>query len=315
MYKSETIDILMATYNGEKFLREQIESILKQTYSNFRLLISDDLSTDKTREILKEYEEKDNRIRVYYQEKNLGYVKNFEFLLNKVENNYYMLSDQDDVWLPEKVKHAYKTIKEENSILAFSDLIVVDEKLNILEKSFLKYYKLKHKVQKYDNYNRLYLYNCVTGCTIIGTKAMLSKIIPIPEETKHIIHDYWIALISQANGKVSYIKETDILYRQHGKNSVGYSRKKLKEETIKQKRERIIKLKIEQFETLQKYKEKFPKEIQIKNEKALKYFKHLQQIKYINFDLIHFHNIYKYENLNLYIKSCILLNLNLWGRK
>ena len=79
----EEIDILMATYNGEKYLREQIDSILNQTYSKFRLLISDDCSQDKTREILKEYEEKDKRITVYYQEENLGYVKNFEFLLRK----------------------------------------------------------------------------------------------------------------------------------------------------------------------------------------------------------------------------------------
>lgn len=79
----EEIDILMATYNGERYLREQIDSILNQTYSKFRLLISDDCSQDKTREILKEYEEKDKRITVFYQEKNLGYVKNFEFLLRK----------------------------------------------------------------------------------------------------------------------------------------------------------------------------------------------------------------------------------------
>ena len=92
----EQIDILMATYNGEKYLREQIESILNQTYSNIRLIISDDCSKDKTREIIKEYEQKDNRIIAYFQENNLGYAKNFEFLLTKVENDFYMLSDQDD---------------------------------------------------------------------------------------------------------------------------------------------------------------------------------------------------------------------------
>ena len=83
----------MATYNGEKYLKEQIESILHQTYQNFRLIISDDHSTDKTIEILKEYQEKESRITVYYQEKNLGYIKNFEFLLKQVQNNIYMLSD------------------------------------------------------------------------------------------------------------------------------------------------------------------------------------------------------------------------------
>ena len=77
----EQIDILMATYNGEKYLREQIESILNQTYKNIRLIISDDCSTDQTREIIKQYEKKDSRIKVYLQEQNLGYLKNFNFLL------------------------------------------------------------------------------------------------------------------------------------------------------------------------------------------------------------------------------------------
>ena len=87
----EQIDVLLATYNGEKYLKEQIESILNQTYSNIRLIISDDGSTDNTREIIKEYKQKDKRVVYYFQENNLGYIKNFEFLLTKVENEIYML--------------------------------------------------------------------------------------------------------------------------------------------------------------------------------------------------------------------------------
>ena len=101
-YKMEGLtngkNILLATYNGQQYLREQLDSILSQSYSNFRLLISDDLSVDSTREILAEYVEKDKRIIVFNQEKNLGVVKNFEFLLKKVESKYYMFSDQDDIW-------------------------------------------------------------------------------------------------------------------------------------------------------------------------------------------------------------------------
>ena len=100
----EKIDVLLATYNGEKYLKEQIDSILNQTYQNIHLIISDDCSKDETQKILKEYKEKDDRITVYIQEQNLGYIKNFEFLLEKVESDYYMLSDQDDVWLPEKIE-------------------------------------------------------------------------------------------------------------------------------------------------------------------------------------------------------------------
>ena len=86
----EKVDILLATYNGEKYLKEQINSILNQTYKNIRLIISDDCSKDGTREILKEYE-KDERVEVHLQEKNLGYIQNFEYLLKQVKNNLYML--------------------------------------------------------------------------------------------------------------------------------------------------------------------------------------------------------------------------------
>lgn len=114
----EQIDILMATYNGEKYLKEQIESILNQTYKNIRLVISDDCSKDRTREILKQYEQ-DKRIEVYYHEKNQGYIKNFEYLLKQVKNDIYMLSDQDDVWLPEKVEKSYKTLIDNDADMAF----------------------------------------------------------------------------------------------------------------------------------------------------------------------------------------------------
>ena len=132
----EKIDILMATYNGEKYLKEQIESILNQSYENINLIISDDCSNDNTKKILQEYEKKDKRIKVYYQKENLGYIKNFEFLLKKIENEIYMLSDQDDVWLPQKVEKSYELLKKENADLVFGDLEVVDENLNTIYPSF-----------------------------------------------------------------------------------------------------------------------------------------------------------------------------------
>ena len=91
------IDILMATYNGEKYLKEQIDSILEQSYKDFRLLISDDCSTDSTRQILNEYVEKDSRVVVFLQNKNIGVLKNFEYLMQKVESECFMFADQDDI--------------------------------------------------------------------------------------------------------------------------------------------------------------------------------------------------------------------------
>ena len=142
----EQIDILLATYNGEKYLEEQLDSILNQTYKNIRLVISDDNSKDNTTNILQKYAQKDNRIQLYLQPQNLGVVKNIEFLLNKVENRFYMLSDQDDVWLPEKIEKTVEKQKETNADLVFGDLEVVDKNLNTIYESFGDYMLLNKKI-------------------------------------------------------------------------------------------------------------------------------------------------------------------------
>ena len=136
------VDILLATYNGEQYLKEQLDSILAQSYNEFRLLISDDASTDDTVRILKEYEEKDTRITVFFQKENSGVIKNFEFLLERVENEYYMFSDQDDIWKEDKIEKSIKKIEETDSSLVYTDLEVVDSDLNVTYKS---YWKLKFK--------------------------------------------------------------------------------------------------------------------------------------------------------------------------
>ena len=149
----EKIDILMATYNGEKYLKEQIESILNQTYKNIRLIISDDASKDSTPQILEEYRKKDSRIEIYLNKENRGVVKNIEFLLEKVEDEFYMLADQDDVWLPLKVEKSIETLKKQNADLVFGDLEVVDEKLETLYPSFGDFMLLNRKINKYiDSY-------------------------------------------------------------------------------------------------------------------------------------------------------------------
>ena len=183
----ENIDILLATYNGEKYIKEQIESILNQTYKNINLIISDDCSTDNTRKILTEYTQKDKRITVYFQNENQGYIKNFEFLLKQVKNPYYMLSDQDDVWLPEKVEKSIKTLKEKNVDFVFGDLEVVDQNLNTIYSSFGDFMLLNRKIKRCINSYKLnYLYNCVTGCTILGKSSFIKDILPIPSKSKYV---------------------------------------------------------------------------------------------------------------------------------
>ena len=149
----EIVDVLLPTYNGEKYLGELLDSLLTQTHKNIRIIISDDCSTDSTPEILKEYQKKDNRIEIYLQEKNLRVVKNIEFLLKKVENKYFMLADQDDVWLPNKIEKSIQKMEQENADLVFGDLEVVDKDLKTIYPSFGDFMLLNRKINKYiDSY-------------------------------------------------------------------------------------------------------------------------------------------------------------------
>ena len=193
MRDEQTIDVLMATYNGEKYVAEQIESILNQTYKNIRLVISDDGSTDGTREVLKQ-----------------------------VKNDLYMLSDQDDVWLENKIEKSLELLKEQDADMVFGDLEVVDENLKMVYPSFGDFMLLNRKIKKnINNKNLNYLYNCVTGCTILSKKKFLDKILPIPHKSEYVVHDHWMGLIVSIYGKMAYMPEKYIKYRQHGNNQIG----------------------------------------------------------------------------------------------
>ena len=312
----EQIDILMATYNGEKYLKEQIDSILNQTYKNIRLIISDDNSQDATRQILKEYEKKDNRIKVYYQENNLGCVENFEFLLKKVENEIYMLSDQDDIWLKEKVEKTYQKMIKEDADLVFGDLEVVNSNLETIYPSFNDFMKLNRKINKYLHTDKInYLYNCVTGCTVMSKKKWLNEILPLPKNSKYVLHDHWIGLIISLRGKLYYMPEKYIKYRQHGNNEIGTEKISHKFTKLEQVRNWFINVKLEVFGTYVENNEQFPENIQKLNVQAYDYYKNIENKK--NFNFKHwgtFHKLYKTETVIYYIENFIILNLPLIGK-
>ena len=303
----EKVDVLVATYNGEKYLREQLDSIIKQTYKNIRILISDDCSKDRTQEILQEYEKKDDRIKIFLHDRNLGSNKNFEFLLRQVESKFYMLSDQDDVWLPEKIEKTIQKQKETGADLVFGDLEVVNEKLETIYPSFGDFMLLNSKVN--------YLYNVVTGCTILSTKEFIEKILPFPTDSKYLIHDHWIGIVIALNGKLAYMPEKYIKYRQHGNNQVGTNKISHNFQELEQVRELFINVKLGVFGTYVKHKEIFPEKLQKQNEKAYKYFQDIQKKKNFNFKGWGiFHELYKTETLIYYIENFIIMNMPAIGR-
>lgn len=219
------IAVLMATYNGEKYIAEQIESLLSQTIQDFVLYINDDCSADKTYDIIRQYADRyPRKIIVSQNQKNSGSAKyNFISLMIKHKDEYMMLCDQDDIWLPNKIELTLAKMRNLESkhgrdipILVHTDLAVTDENLAIVSPSF--------KTAMNANYDRtllrqLLIQNTLTGCTAMYNRS-LSDLIQT-EPSFAIMHDWWLILIAGAFGVVGHIDEQTILYRQHSSNSIG----------------------------------------------------------------------------------------------
>lgn len=215
----EKVDILLATYNtNHKYLKQQIDSILKQTYTNIHLIISDDNSTDtEVKQILEQYSKKDKRIELYLQTQNLGYIKNFEFLLNKSNADYICFSDHDDIWYPEKVEKSLKKLQEQNVDLVYCNCKQIDENGKILHEDYFKYKNMplvkgKNQVLGISRYLGI-------GCSQMFTKDVKEKMLPFTN--KVMAHDWLASFIANENKGVNYIEEPMFEYRLHTSNVFG----------------------------------------------------------------------------------------------
>ena len=226
MYHTDSIAILMATYNGEKYIREQLESILHQSNQEWELFIHDDGSADRTVEIISKYAEANpQRIHVVEGEASGGAKKNFFYLMKNVSAPYVMFSDQDDVWLKEKIEKTYEAIRrtekrtgKDKPVLAFTDLKVVDQELNTVAERMSKSQQLN---PRRTTFKESLIQNIVTGCTIMINRACAEKSLAVFDMDKIIMHDWWLALVASCFGEIVCVDEPLILYRQHGDNSVG----------------------------------------------------------------------------------------------
>ena len=221
------LSIALCTYNGEKFISEQLQSIAEQTVLPDELIICDDNSTDKTLENLNVFAKNAPfPVKIFHNDESLGVIRNFEKAILLCKGDYVALSDQDDVWLPDKLEKSMAIMKSEEAkyagkhmpILVHSDLKVVDKNLEVISDS-LMYMQKTHNENSEQALKTLLVQNYVTGCTVIINKELKEVATPFPNGI--IMHDWWFALLASSEGKIAYLEESTILYRQHGENSVG----------------------------------------------------------------------------------------------
>ncbi|MGL4663348.1 MAG: glycosyltransferase family 2 protein [Culicoidibacterales bacterium] len=211
------IKILMATYNGESYLAEQIESIQSQLYENWELLILDDCSTDSTIDIVKEYMSKDKRISYRKNEYNIGQVATFDILLQDSKDEaYVMFCDQDDIWNEDKIVVTMQQMKIAEStnrcpILVYTDLDYVDTNLNPLH--------VNKVIVPQRDLRTLYSYNFAWGCTMLLNQELINQISSFAGLAEN--HDYWIHMVAMITGKVYYLDVPTLKYRQHSGNVTG----------------------------------------------------------------------------------------------
>lgn len=209
----------MATYNGERYIREQLDSILAQTIPFDELIICDDASTDTTWDILSEYAANDTRIKIYRNEQNLGFLRNFEKALTLCMGDYIALSDQDDIWLPEHLELLFNSIGNKMLAAGDAEIINADGK----KTSQLLSYATNLDFVPDDDLEKAYFIffymSQYHGMTMLMKKSFLSIALPIPDKIQY--HDVWFGSMSCFYGGMAYIQEPVTLYRRLGSSISG----------------------------------------------------------------------------------------------
>lgn len=220
-------EILMATYNGERFVREQLDSLLAQDDDRWHLTVSDDGSTDATPQILDEYvQAHPDKITRHISGKRFGNARDHFFHLMETCSAPYMLfCDQDDVWYPGKVRATLDALirtqeahGEDTPVLVFTDQTPVDMHLSPIAPSLMRYQQQDASVI---DYRRILLQNIVTGCATGINRALALRSARLQNRADTIMHDWWVGAVAAKFGQLVYLNESTMAYRQHGSNSVG----------------------------------------------------------------------------------------------
>lgn len=269
------VSVLLAAYNGAAFIREQMDSILSQTVEDVKIVFSDDGSSDGTLEILKEYERRfPDRVRGLYGEATGSPQGNFFRLLTSVTDDYVMLCDQDDVWLPDKVEATLKEMKRmearygvKTPVLVHTDLAVTDKEGKILHPSMARYQKIAVSDNRFSHY---LVENNITGNTVMLNKAFGKLFHCIPLECA--MHDWWLGLLASCFGRIAYLDRPLVRYRQHGGNQLGAQSGLLQLVRFQGKRERVRKNYQRMFSQARLFDEYYGDKLSPKQRETIKAF-------------------------------------------
>lgn len=220
------VAILLATYNGEKFLPQVLDSILNQTFQNFKIFVHDDGSTDGTVELLAKYAERHPQKFVILEfPPMLSPKSNFLALMKNVNSELYMFADQDDIWNEEKIMTLVGEYKKKEDlskpILFFSDMDVIDSNSRLIASSFYRYCNLNPTIKEL---NQVIAQNMIPGCTMMFNKKLRDEAIKFTNESSIIHHDWWITCVAAATGKIQFVDKKLLQYRLHANNVVGAKR-------------------------------------------------------------------------------------------
>ncbi len=204
--------ICMTTYNGEKYLADQLESILCQMLDGGELIIMDDASSDKTCDILREVEKNDSRVKIFFNTTNLGHIENFSNALRECLGDLIFLCDQDDVWASNKIEKTIDYLdRNPKTFCLISDAEIIDKDGTTISESFFS------KMNSGSGFAKNFVKNTFLGCCMVFRREILDVALPFPPGLHS--HDTWLGLISECFGETKFFKDKLIKYRRHDSNA------------------------------------------------------------------------------------------------
>ncbi|WP_379087221.1 glycosyltransferase [Pedobacter sp. UC225_65] len=224
-HKSPLVSIALCTYNGEKYIAHQLDSILSQSYEAIEIVIVDDCSTDQTLSILIDYQQRDARIKLYRNEENIGFNSNFAKCLTLCRGDFVAIADQDDIWYSHKVATLLANIK--NNLLIYHNSAYIDENDVLTGKTVKSYH---HFVNGNCAINLIY-FNCVSGHACLINKELIKIVGTIPA---NFYYDWWLAYTAGCLGRMDYVDEILVNHRLHQESSTANDKTEPKKLRIQQ---------------------------------------------------------------------------------